>query len=39
MKKDYSDTYPEGFFELFGCLKDTDFETPEDLPAEEVEDL
>lgn len=39
MKDNYEDTYPEGFFELFGSLKDSGLEEPEDLPAEDAEIL
>lgn len=35
MTKDYSYTYPEGFFDLFGAISDESFVIPEDLPAEE----
>lgn len=35
MKKDYSYTYPEGFFDLFGAITNEKFIVPEDLPAEE----
>lgn len=37
MKNDYRDTYPEGFFDLFGILSDSDMSEPEDLNAEEME--
>lgn len=33
-KKDFRDTYPEGFFDLFGSLSDIDFEEPEEIPIE-----
>lgn len=38
MKKDYTDTYPTDFFELFGSINENDgFEIPEDnLPEDEV---
>ena len=35
VKEDYSDTYPKGFFELRGSLKDYDIEEPEDLPLDQ----
>ena len=35
MNKDYTYTYPEGFFDLFGAITDDSFVIPEDLPAEE----
>ena len=35
MNRDYSYTYPEGFFDLFGAISDDSFVIPEDLPAEE----
>lgn len=35
--KDYENTYPEDFFELFGCLSEDELDIPEDLPTEEVE--
>lgn len=37
MQNDYRDTYPEGFFDLFGILSDSDMSEPEDLNAEEME--
>lgn len=37
MKNDYRDTYPEGFFDLFGILSVSDMSEPEDLNAEEME--
>lgn len=37
MKNDYRDTYPEGFFDLFGILSDSDLTEPEDFNAEEME--
>ena len=33
-KKDYSDTYHAGFFDLFGSIDDTTFVEPEELPME-----
>ena len=33
ISEDYSSTYPKGFFDLCGALKD-DFEVPQDLPIE-----
>lgn len=35
MKK-YEETYPRGFFDLFGALQETDFIIPEDSDAEEI---
>ena len=32
--KDYSRTYPDGFFELFGSLKDYDLEEPKEMQFE-----
>lgn len=37
MQNDYRDTYPEGFFDLFGILSDSDLTEPEDFNAEEME--
>ncbi len=31
-KKDFKDTYPKGFFDLFGSLPDIDFKEPEEIP-------
>ena len=33
-KKDCSDTYPEGYFDLFGSIDDQTFVEPEELPWE-----
>ena len=35
MKKDYSDRYPEGFFNLFGSITDDSFAIPEDIVDED----
>ena len=35
--KDYSNTYPEGFFNLFGLIKDEDMDIPEDTPITKEE--
>ena len=37
MERTYEDSYPAGFFELFGCLAESDLEAPEDLVAEETD--
>lgn len=37
--EDYSYMYPEGFFDLFGVLEDVDFSVPEDLTAEEPDEV
>ncbi|MCR5620616.1 MAG: hypothetical protein K6G18_02050 [Treponema sp.] len=34
VKTDYRDTYPKGFFELFGSIDDPTFKEPEDIPLE-----
>jgi len=34
VSRDYSSTYPSGFFDLFGSGKDFDMEEPEELPLE-----
>ncbi len=34
VKTDYRDTYPKGFFELFGSDPGLDMEEPEDIPLE-----
>ena len=31
--------YPEGYFDLYGCLSDTDFREPEDYYLDEIEPL
>lgn len=33
-KKDFRQTYPEGFFDLFGSLSDIDFREPEEIAIE-----
>lgn len=33
-KKDFSDTYPKGYFDLFGSINDPTFVEPEELPWE-----
>lgn len=32
LKEHICDSWPEGYFDLFGSLKDDSFEIPEDLP-------
>lgn len=31
-----SNTWPQGFFNLYGCIDDETFEAPEELPLEEL---
>ena len=33
-KKNYRDSYPEGYFDLFGSIDDPSFVEPEDIPAD-----
>ena len=32
LRKHISDSWPEGYFDLFGSLKDDSFEIPKDMP-------
>lgn len=40
-KKDFRDSYPKGYFDLFGSIDDPTFVEPEDIPMEldHLEDL
>jgi len=37
--KTYEDTYPDFFFNLFGCISDESFTTPANLPLNEPEEF
>lgn len=39
LKNDYSDTYPKGFFNLFGSDPNFDLEEPKDIPVELDEEV
>jgi hypothetical protein len=32
LRERFSDTWPEGYFDLFGAVKDDTFDVPEELP-------